>query len=121
MAKYTVRPPFAVHLEWFEIQRQGTAERKVKREQSYFYGTDAIELKDADAIAHMHKLEPVDDDAKALFSEIQDKQEAARAARQSSDGNTKSMAAQIAEAVTGALLAAGLIGKGKQDKTAPAA
>jgi hypothetical protein len=110
MAKYTVRAPFAIHLQWVEKTKDANGtERKTLREQSYFNGPTPIELTDADALKHMHKLEPADDAAKKLFGDYHDKQDEAIAARQAQDGNTKSLAAQVAEAVVGALIAAGVI------------
>jgi hypothetical protein len=128
MAKYIVRPPFAVHLAWFETQEVGGQKRKIRREQSYFYSKDPVELNDVDAIEHMHKLEPVDAAAKKLFGDLNDAKDEARTGRQSQDGNGKSIATQvteamiaaqrqgqegnnksIAEAVIAALLAAGVI------------
>ncbi len=120
MAKYIVRKPFAVHLAWFEDQDMGDGKtRKIRREQSYFHGPSPVELSNADAMLHMHKLEPVDAAAKALFQDYHDKQEEARDSRQARDGNTKTMAAQIAEAVVGALIAAGIL-KAKGGKSTEA-
>jgi hypothetical protein len=109
MSKYVIRAPFSVHLVRFETVKEGEQTRKYRREQSYFHGPEPIELSDEDALAHMHKLEPKDDGAKKLFADFHDKQDAAIEARKAQDGNTKSLAAQVSEAVVGALIAAGVI------------
>lgn len=109
MAKYTIRAPFSVHLAWFEKTNDSGVERKIRREQSYFYGKEPVSLSDADALMHMHKLEPADADAKKLFGDYQEKMDDARDARQAKDGNTKSLTAQVTESVVAALAAAGVI------------
>jgi hypothetical protein len=114
--KFQVRTPFAIHLQWVEIiEMPDGSKRKQVREQSFFSHPsnqqkgDVFELSAENAIAHMHKLEPMDEDAKKLFGEYHDEQEKARAARQATDGNTKSMEERIASSVVAALVAAGVV------------
>jgi hypothetical protein len=111
-SKYTIRAPFAVHLvHTSTVEDHDGRKRLVRKEESFFHSDGKpIELSNADALAHMHKLEPADDASRQLFQEFHDKQERARAARQAQDGSgNKSLGAQVSEAVVGALIAAGVV------------
>jgi hypothetical protein len=108
MGLFRIRAPFAVHLAWFDTVPDGKTSRRVRREKSHFHGEDPVELSDTDAIAHMHKLEPVDAAAVKLFGDFYDRQAALIAARQG-PAPGQSLAQEVTGAVIGALIGAGLI------------
>lgn len=83
MGKYKVKDArFAVHLQKVEGREDPRTGKILKHitEQSYYAGSP-FELSDEDAIAHIHKIEPIDDSAKALFKRFHDEQDRKWAAR----------------------------------------
>lgn len=108
MSKYNIRPPFAVHLEQInEVKQPGGAVVRQRTAQSFFPGAP-VELSDADALVHLHKLEPADEASKKFLGDFHAKQARALAARSASDGGP-SLAEEVSAAVVSALIAAGVI------------
>ena len=65
--RFKIREPFSVHLEKV-IERSDGAGRKVKegKIESHFSG-DEIEITETEARKHLHKLEPVDAEARKVL------------------------------------------------------
>lgn len=86
MAKYNIRQPFAVHLEIFTdtVRPDGTKMRQ-RTQQSFFPG-QSVELTDAQALEHLHKLEPADPAATKFVGAYHARQDAIADARQAAEG-----------------------------------
>jgi hypothetical protein len=107
MAQYRIRAPFSVHLERIAAVNQGGRVHRRRETTSHFHGS-TVDLSDADAMAHMHKLEPVDETSRALFAAYHEKQAEIRAARQAA-ASGPSLATEVTSAVMAALTAAGVV------------
>ncbi len=109
MAKYQIRQPFSIHLEKVETVRQpGGGTIKQRSTQSHF-SPNVVELDDADAKAHMHKLEPKDAAARELFdAHYREQADAAKARDRKASGGI-SLEERVASAVVQALAGAGVI------------
>jgi len=109
MAKYTIRDPrFAVHLEKIKESRLPNGKLTRSREQDSKYFGEMLELTDAEAMAHLHKLAPADEAAQQLFADFYATQEADRRARNPTPV-ANSQAGDIAAAVVQALAQAGVV------------
>jgi len=114
VSTYMIRAPFAVHLHQVKERKQPGG--RILREPftvSHFSGEDAkpIELSDAEALAHIHKLEPHDDSAKALFETYHEKQRQAAEARRRQEREMQgpSLSQELALAMVSVLQEAGVI------------
>lgn len=108
MAKYSIRQPFAVHLETMTDTQKGDGTTVKTRNQQSFFPGQPIELTDADAMAHFHKLEPADAESKKLFDAFHKRQSDAIKSRDPEDNLDDRIAAAVAAAVADALAKAGV-------------
>lgn len=114
-----IRQPFSVHLEKvLETEaNNGTVTReKVVTPHFSNKNKSPIDLSPEDVLIHLHKLEPVDDEAKKFFAAYHAEKDKARGTTQA-DGPTSEE--RVASAVIAALVAAGVIKTPVTDK-APA-
>jgi hypothetical protein len=107
MAKYSIRQPFAIHLDKV-TERPGPDGKPIrtKNVDSHFAG-ESIELTDAQALAHLHKIESADGAAKQFLDAYHAEQAKNIAARVATTG--PSLAQEVSAAVVAALAAAGVI------------
>jgi hypothetical protein len=64
--KFKVRDSFAVHIERIIERNEGGRKVRDAKTDSHFAG-DLIDIDEAEARKHLHKLEPFDADARALL------------------------------------------------------
>jgi hypothetical protein len=106
--KFKIRKPFSIHIETV-VQRtraDGKKFREPKVVSHFADDGDPIELTEEQALAHLHKLAPYDDAAKAFIDKFYADQAAARAHLTPAP---QSLHAEIAAAVTAALVSAGVV------------
>lgn len=105
--RFKVRVPFAVHLEKItETLRGNNTKIKQLSIQSTLAGQET-ELTEKEARIHLHKLEPVDDAAKAFLDKYHAEMDKARRTRMADSG--PSLEERIASSITKALVQLGII------------
>lgn len=104
-----VRQPFSVHLEKIletEAQNGTVTREKVVTPHFSNKNKSPIDLSPEDVLIHLHKLEPVDDEAKKFFAAYHAEKDRGLATTQV-DGPTSEE--RVASAVIAALVTAGVI------------
>lgn len=106
-----IRRPFSVHLEkTIETEQPNGNKTRERVSVPNFSNSEKtpIDLKPEEVLIHLHKLEPVDAEAKKFFADYHAEKEAARATTQPAAG--PSSHELVATAVVNALVNAGLVG-----------
>jgi hypothetical protein len=66
--QFRIRQPFSIHLEKVNITEQ--AGQRIRQPSiTSFYAPAIVDLEKVDAEKHLHKLEPIDAEAKSLMAE----------------------------------------------------
>lgn len=93
--RWKIRQPFVVHHEKVIEREQGGRKIKEGVVESHYDGEE-LELNEADALKHLHKLEPLDKDAKAF---LQTRYDANAAIANQRTGDAGSAFPGLAEAI----------------------
>lgn len=96
--KFKIRAPFTVHIESV-VEQTDVAGRKQKvgKTDSHF-SREEIDISAAEARKHLHKLEPMDDEARSLMAAEHEKNKKVRAA-QANPAFAEAVSAAVADAL----------------------